>query len=226
MPSPFPGMNPYLEQEDAWQDFHASFVQGLRNVIAPQVSPHYIVKVEEHIYIHEPSAEQRTLIGRPVDFQKENHLEIRGRESRDLIAVLEMLSPTNKQAGPDRDQYLTKRAMLLRSNAHFVELDLLRGWSRMPMGPLTCDYCIMISRMEERPLASIWPLHLRDPLPRIPIPLRAPFADAQVDLLEVLHKVYDAAYYKDYIYHGKPDPALRREDAEWAASILKTSTGD
>jgi Protein of unknown function (DUF4058) len=22
MPSPFPGMNPYLEQEDHWQDFH------------------------------------------------------------------------------------------------------------------------------------------------------------------------------------------------------------
>ena len=26
MPSPFPGMNPYLEQEDAWRDFHEAFL--------------------------------------------------------------------------------------------------------------------------------------------------------------------------------------------------------
>jgi hypothetical protein len=26
MPSPFPGMNPYLEQADVWQDFHQSFI--------------------------------------------------------------------------------------------------------------------------------------------------------------------------------------------------------
>jgi hypothetical protein len=26
MPSPFPGMNPYLEQYDAWHDFHERFI--------------------------------------------------------------------------------------------------------------------------------------------------------------------------------------------------------
>ena len=26
MPSPFPGMNPYLEQPDVWHDFHQGFI--------------------------------------------------------------------------------------------------------------------------------------------------------------------------------------------------------
>ena len=30
MPSPFPGMNPFLEQEDVWQDFHDSFIPAAR----------------------------------------------------------------------------------------------------------------------------------------------------------------------------------------------------
>ena len=47
MPSPFPGMNPYLEQADAWQDFHQSFIPLIRGVLKDQVTPKYIVKVEE-----------------------------------------------------------------------------------------------------------------------------------------------------------------------------------
>ena len=30
MPSPFPGMNPYLEQRDVWRDFHGTFLGRLR----------------------------------------------------------------------------------------------------------------------------------------------------------------------------------------------------
>ena len=51
MPSPFPGMNPYLEQEDAWHDFHERFLPLVAERIAAQVDPRYIVKIDEHIYI-------------------------------------------------------------------------------------------------------------------------------------------------------------------------------
>ena len=30
MPSPFPGMDPYLEQPEIWADFHGSFLMGLQ----------------------------------------------------------------------------------------------------------------------------------------------------------------------------------------------------
>jgi hypothetical protein len=39
-------MNPYLEHEDAWRDFHQSFMPIAREFLAPQVSPYYFVKVE------------------------------------------------------------------------------------------------------------------------------------------------------------------------------------
>src|SRR5688572_25775176 len=65
MPSPFPGMNPYLEQADAWHDFHHNLITAIRYAIAPQISPKYLAKVDENVYIHELSAEERYLLGRP-----------------------------------------------------------------------------------------------------------------------------------------------------------------
>src|ERR1051326_5309303 len=65
MPSPFPGMNPYLEQPYAWQDFHQAFITHARDVLTPQVRPRYFVKINEYVYLHEPSHEERRLIGQP-----------------------------------------------------------------------------------------------------------------------------------------------------------------
>ena len=167
MPSPFPGMNPYLEQVDVWQDFHNRFVPALGDALAARLGSDYVVKIEEHLFIHEPAAEQRFLLGRSdvsvakrlptrpdtsgtatltspmmarlptVEFEKHLFLELRDRKNRDLITVLEMLSPANKKPGADREQYLAKRANLLRSTAHLVEIDLLRGGPRMPIEEAT-----------------------------------------------------------------------------------------
>jgi hypothetical protein len=251
MPSPFPGMNPFLEQPDASQDFHSRYVPALGDALAALVRPTFIVKIGEHVFIHEPSAEQRLLIGHAdvsvfhpangsgrnggtatlpspkmtrvpnVDFEKHLYLEVRDREDRKLVTVLEVLSPPNKKSGADREQYLAKRANLLHSDAHFVEIDLLRGEPRMPVEDATpCDYTIMVSRVEDRPDVNYWPLQLRDPLPAIPIPLRAPSSFVALDLQAVLHGVYDRAFYEDYIYRGKPTPLLSPEDTAWAASLI------
>src|SRR5262249_47017735 len=140
---------------------------------------------------------------------------------RELVTVIELLSPANKKTGPDREQYLAKRGNLLHGSVHLVEIDLLRGWQRMPMEPeFTCDYCIMVSRVEDRPEASFWPLKLRQPLSKVPVPLRAPSPDAHIDLQEILHGVYDRAGYEDYLYEGTPVPRLSRKDSNWAKSLL------
>jgi len=244
-------MNPYLEQEDLWQDFHDSMIPAIRDAVAPQVRPEYIVKIEQQIFIHEPDANELIFFGKgdvgltrrqvrirtgstalamtapariripSIEFEKHPFLEIRDRKNRELVTVLELLSPTNKKNGPDREQYLAKRGKLLRGNVHFIEIDLLRGWPRMPMEPESaCDYCIMVSRAEERPEASFWPLKLRDRLPNLPVPLRDPSPDAHIDLQEILHGVYDRAGYADHVYEGTPTPRLSRKDASWARSLL------
>ena len=250
MPSPFPGMNPYLEQDDAWRDFHEAFLPAARESLSPQVSPAYVVKLEQNLYIHERAADERHLLGYGdvtvsrtraagphgaatavltapsrillprVDVESESFLEIRDSKTRRLVTVIELLSPTNKRPGDDRQRYLAKRAGLLRSDAHFIELDLLRGWPRMPFDePPTGDYCVLVSRVEDRPRAEFWPVGLRDRLPEIPIPLQDPHPDARLDLQDVLHRVYDAAYYRDYIYDGTPWPPLAGQDAAWARQL-------
>jgi hypothetical protein len=245
-------MNPYLEQDDAWQDFHDRFVPALGDALGPQVSPHFIVKVEAHLYLHEMPADQRVRVGYAdvgvsrrvdhgaaavsssvilqaparivipsVEIEKQAFLEIRDQKNRDLVAVIELLSPSNKKAGSDREQYLAKRGNLLRSKAHFIEIDLLRGWERMPCEKAPeCDYCVLVSRAEERPHAGFWPIRLRERLPVIPVPLREPLCEARLNLQEILHSVYDRAYYKDYIYADTPHPSLSPEDSAWAAAIL------
>ncbi|MGE3808512.1 MAG: DUF4058 family protein [Gemmataceae bacterium] len=47
MPSPFPGMNPYLEQPDVWRDFHQAFITAIRNALIPQIRPtHLLVEID------------------------------------------------------------------------------------------------------------------------------------------------------------------------------------
>ena len=83
-----------------------------------------------------------------------------------------------------------------------------------------CDYYAVVSPVERRPKASLWPIRLRDGLPTIPIPLRAPHADLRLDLQAILHRIYDAAGYEKFIYDGDPVPPLRPDDEAWARQLL------
>lgn len=235
MPSPFPGMNPYLEQEDVWHDFHERFMPAAAEMLLPQVRPKYIVKLDEHAYIHELSAETSRAVagaefcafGEPslaVDVDRHAFIEIRDRRTREIVTVLELLSPSNKRPGADREAYLAKRLEFLRSRAHFIEIDLLRGGPRLPVQGLPeCDYYAIVSRYDERPRVGIWPWRVADPLPAIPVPLRDADADAVLDLRTLLDRVYDAAGYEDYVYAGAPQPPLSAAKLQWAARFVPQS---
>lgn len=250
MPSPFPGMNPYLEQADVWHDFHESFMPAAREALAPQLDPNYIAKIDEHIYIHDIESGGREFLGRAdvgvvpvrgegdeaiaavldsparvrlpdVDREGVAFLEIRDRRNRALVTVVELLSPANKRPGEDRRQYLTKRNQLIANGVNLVEIDLLRGGPRMPMHDLPpCDYCAVVARPEEWPDAAVWPIALRDPLPPLPVPLRSGEPHATLDLRALLDRLYDAANYRAFIYDGTPEPPLSPDDAAWAAKFV------
>lgn len=253
MPSPFPGMNPYLERDIAWHDFHERFLILGAGIIGAQVRPNYVVRVDDHLFVHELPEESRQPGGRadlsvsrtprPVsptrgevavlepparirvtqaDVLREAFLEVLDRHSREVVTVIELLSPSNKRkSGPDRAQYLAKRMNVLASRANLVEIDLLRGGEAMPGDDRpACTYSVLVSRVEERPDAGFWPLGLSDRLPFIPIPLRAPHPDASLDLQALLDRVYDEAGYEFYVYDGPPHPALSAEEAAWARDFL------
>jgi hypothetical protein len=243
-------MNPWLEREGLWQDFRTKLLAAINERLVHQVRPKYVVILEQHIYVHEAPTEVPRLVGRadlslarpqaeagmqveaavldaPVevqltaqDVERVPYLEIRDRQNRVLVTVLELLSPSNKR-GDDRRQYLTKRDELLRSAAHFIEIDLLRDGRPMPAtNRPDCTYSALVSRVEARPRAGCWPIQFRERLPEIPIPLRPPDRDARIDLQAMLDRVYDAYGYEDFIYAGSPEPPISSEDAAWARQFL------
>jgi hypothetical protein len=251
MPSPFPGMNPFLEQEDAWHDFHERFLPAVAEELGRQLVPDYIVKIDEHVYVHELPETARRFVGRAdvaigtgpraegtregvglieapttlelpeVDTERLAFVEVRDRRTRELVAVIELLSPSNKRPGRDREQYQAKRAQLLAGNVHYVEIDLLRGGRPMPPEDRPPSaYSVMVSRAERRPRVEFWPIGLREPLPPIPVPVRHPDPDARLDLQQIVHRIYDAAGYHYYIYDGQPDPPLGPGDTAWADSLV------
>lgn len=50
MPSPFPGMDPYLEGPE-WTDFHTTFLVTLREELHRLLSPRYVVRVDRRVYL-------------------------------------------------------------------------------------------------------------------------------------------------------------------------------
>ena len=102
-----------------------------------------------------PSAAGRTTL-EPVTIPlmflegpRESYIEILYHPDRSLVAVLELLSPANKEY-PGRTEYLAKRMALLHQNVHLAELDLLLGGHRLPMQrPLPpADYYYFVARGE------------------------------------------------------------------------------
>ncbi len=63
MPSPFPGMNPYLAHPVLWSGVHHRLITAIANDLAPQIRPKYIVAIEERVY--QMSGEESLLIGIP-----------------------------------------------------------------------------------------------------------------------------------------------------------------
>jgi hypothetical protein len=62
MPSPFPGMDPYLERRNVWPDVHSALIVATRDALAPQVAPAYYVAIEERMYI--VALDSAELVGR------------------------------------------------------------------------------------------------------------------------------------------------------------------
>lgn len=256
MPSPFPGMNPFFEQRSVWPDFHGAFLYQLREAIAKRVSEKYFVQVGTRLVLHDVSAEERGYIGNtdvsvgltrddawggdavatitaPVELllpaaEEEwvRSLEIRESRDRRLVTVIELLSPSNKTPGEDREVYLAKRRAILRSETHFVEIDLRRvGRKPDPPELPPSDYFVFVSQREHRPRTGIWPFNLRDPIPNVPIPLSSPDAPVVISLKDVLDRTYDSGAFEHYLYDTLPEPPLSAEDEAWASGFIPAGRG-
>ncbi len=157
-----------------------------------------------------------------------------------LITLIEILSPSNKRPGPDRDAYQRKQREVLESDASLIELDLLRSGERvlpdlnlqalLSQFEPPADYVVFVNRSWQRSEGvgyQVFPFGLREWLPCIPIPLQQGEPEIPFDLQYVFNRVYDGGPYRRGAvdYSSPPIPPLSEADKAWAEQLLRDRDG-
>lgn len=62
MPSPFPGMDPYLEDPRRWPDVHHRIISVASEILGALLRPKYLVRIEERVYISDETDPGRSAI--------------------------------------------------------------------------------------------------------------------------------------------------------------------
>jgi hypothetical protein len=62
MPSPFPGMDPYLEDPLHWRDVHHSLAGQIRRQLVPRLSPRYVARLETRLVAFSPDEEEISIL--------------------------------------------------------------------------------------------------------------------------------------------------------------------
>ena len=162
-----------------------------------------------------------------MEFPTRYHrIEIRPVGEETLVTAIEILPPVNKRPGADAaDAYERKRREVFNSDAHLLEIDLLRGGRRPALlEPLPdAPYFIFLNRANRRPLIEIWPLRLQEPIPIVPIPLQWPDPDIPLDLNKAIAQAYHNARDDLRIHYSQPPPPpeLSDEQATWLDDLLR-----
>lgn len=225
MPSPFPGMDPYLEARSLWKGVHDGLIYRMMEDLQPQLQPRYVAVLEGRPLLQ--PLDQPSLVEPELQIWH-SLIEIRDPSNDAVVTVIELLSPWNKSPGQGQEEYRAKQRAVLLSDANLVEIDLLRGPSHtvaVPVGRLQpSDYRVCIHRSARPSGFEVVRFGVRDPLPRIGIPLRAGDADAILDLPTIFERVYDTgAYHRRVDYRRAPEPPFAGPDAAWVEERLRES---
>ena len=161
-----------------------------------------------------------------TELLKERYLEVRRVDNRQVVAIIELLSPTNK-GGDGYREYLAKRAATLYSPTHLVEIDLLRAGRRMPVigpAPAEAHYRILVANARRsEPVADLYAFGIRQAIPDFVMPLAQEDEGIAVNLNSVVNSVYaDGSYDLDIDYgQDPPEPPLSDGDRAWVDGLLR-----
>lgn len=129
MPSPFPGMDPFIEC-GPWSDFHTSAIAEIRRGLNRELPDGYAARVEQRVYVDDdpPEIGSREVAPDAIVFESpesagghasqagtlavsqtllwpmpvehhESWLEVRDERNSRIITLIELLSPSNKRSG-------------------------------------------------------------------------------------------------------------------------------
>ncbi len=256
MKSPFPGMDPFLERhwQDVHSTFMVYAKQQLNRQLPAdllaRVEESLAVEIDDDrarviypdIAVVEQSGRfpgtQPELIGvavadpfevpLPAEVPPIRRLEIIDAGSgNQVITVIELLSPVNKNSPAGRAAYRKKQSEYIQGMVNLVEIDLLRcgefvlampeeEWPRAHRSP----YKICIRRVTRPAIAAGIGIQLQDKLPNIAIPLRPHDRDVVLELQPIIDDCYRDGRYHTIDYKRPLNPPLTVDEQRWFESML------
>lgn len=222
MPSPFPGMDPFLEDEKLWPSFQHQLVNCLYQILLPGLVDRYRARVGQRHY----ATEQALFTSVVREEHHEEYIEIRQRTDGRLITLVDVVSPANKTTTAGRQTYLDKRREGRSANSNLVEIDLvLQGQPMLEYsrdGLPDWDYAVTVTRSTQPERYEIYTATLQKRLPRFRLPLAADDRDTVLDLHAACARAYDQGNFAGKIdYQRDPATLLSDDDRRWLDEHLK-----
>ncbi len=222
MSSPFPGMDPYLEDEKRWPTFQPLLVHALYQMLLPGLMDRYRARVGERDY----TSEEALFTSIVRQEHKESYIEVRQRSDGRLITLLEVISPANKITGEGRRLYRARRDEVKKMNANVVEIDLvLQGQTLIDCNKdaaPTWDYAVVVTRWTHPDRYEIYSATLPKRLPRFRVPLASDDRDTVLDLQAAVAKAFDqGGFIKNIDFARDPATHLTDENRKWLNDRLK-----
>lgn len=224
MPSPFPGMDPYIETPQLWPAFQHQLLACLYQILLPGLVDRYRARVGTRTYVSEMPLFTSVVREQFV----EEFIEIRNRTDGKLVTLVEVVSPANKTTPAGRVAYLDARQQAIGQRAGVVEIDLimqgkpLLTYSRD--GLQEYDYAVTVTRPNAPDRYEIYTATLQKKLPKFKLPLAADDRDALLDLQAAFGRAYDLGAFANQIdYAGPPPPDVPFTGAyrTWTEELFK-----
>lgn len=222
MSSPFPGMDPFLEDPRLWPSFHHQLVASLYQILLPGLVDRYRARVQQRHYV----TEEPLFTSIIRENRLEEFIEIRSRSDDRLVTLIDIASPINKTLSQGRDAYHHTRRMARTQHASIVEIDLvLQGTPLLDFsrdGLPEWDYAITITRNTQPERFEVYTATLPKRLPRFKVPLAADDRDTVIDLQSAFVRTYDQGSFASQIdYRLEPDVRFKPPVKEWFDRWLK-----
>ncbi|MBX9581931.1 MAG: DUF4058 family protein [Gemmataceae bacterium] len=133
MPSPFPGMDPYLEGPSHWGGLHMTLIVALRGVLTPRLPRGYFAEIHQYVWLESEDDPDRRWVGpdvyvgegggrRPRASAAEvtapsaavtiptlkkpgkRYIGVTDKDDNRVVTVIELLSPSDKGKGTRKDR--------------------------------------------------------------------------------------------------------------------------
>ena len=218
MPSPLPGMDPYLETPAVWPAFHRQLVAALYQTLLPGLVDRYRARVVTRRY----TAELVLFTSITREPHEEEVIEVRSRADGRLLTVVDVVSLGNRTTAAGRAAYLDTRKLAAGEKAGVVEVDLitqgkpLLEFDRTGLPPH--DYTVTVTRGVTPDRYEIYTSGVRKRLPKFKLPLAADDRDSVVDLQLAFARAFDLGGFERVLEYAKPVPPdvkLADDDRAW-----------